>query len=999
MFKSLKKVVAIIVTLAFALSLVPGYAFASVEEPATVTGRVGAVEYAYSRTSQSGVVAKDTAYKSTEYNGLHSVYMGGIYDAYMKMDLSGYEEILKNPSTTAEMRIEAGLQWSTAKVYDYRGFVGPDAADVFTGDTITWNIANNLGLLREAEDNLLFIKSDGTNVDANTEGVTPINMDVLLKALDEGTDNSYVSIHIDGLPNTKGDNGNTANSTFRADAADTGIFITYDESEIDNQAYVDELAAGMKCEDVLGVSADNVSADLDLPAKWHGAGVTWASTNPAVINPATGEVSPAKGSAINVTLTATLSYKGLGEAAYTSTASFDVTVPAMALSKITVPTSATLYKHYTRGGDHANNVQDVPGYGDYPVQNNPGYMTNDKQSFFKIDLSGYEKYINAAKSVTFNLKGNVRQVTNVDDMEVALISAKNDTAWTNTTLTHKLTTDTGMHNEPGYFAQVFEISRDVKFSSADLASGLKQEFIDDPSNSTVTFRFRGHDNTTVLNLHYPEITLEIEYYEDEATEDAFINDIKGKLSWNTISNQDPTLINENISLPKTYYGYPVTWSSSNDDVIVPSDGTVNVSETTKYDVTLTATINYGTTTEAKEFDLVVPKKMVSFDNIYDGTKALGTVNVTSTVEANCIGGKAPNDSYINFANTDHTAGSYYALSTSTAAGQDDVLEFSALVPESSPGMHFYVGIFGTSGQSDSTRTTLPFTIKADGIYYGYPSQGEYKIVNNDGTKWTNYAIVAPKGMTGAVGSDGNSLDDETYEVYVNGVKVFEHKAQITNGGFAYLRFYTKADSIDDTTIYFDNVRVYSGEYVPQYDTLSAVETTNGIVDDNIVLEDASAKLADVIGDITVDEDAVIRVYGAEGNLVTDYTLPAVGKTIVVADRNGTTLERAYSVYNIVSANGKDVIFGTPAVTYVNGYAESKISVLNNTNDTVTYNVYLAVYQGDELVRLVPETLTAEAGKTATVTPKASININQTVKLLVWDAEDGISPEIKPGQYN
>ena len=425
MFKSLKKVVAIIVTLAFALSLVPGYAFASVEQPATVTERVGAVEYAYSRTSQSGVVAKDTAYKSTEYNGLHSVYMGGIYDAYMKMDLSGYEEILKNPSTTAEMRIEAGLQWSTARTYDYKGYVGPDAADVFTGDTITWNIANSLGLLREAEDNLLFIKSDGTVVDANNEGITPINMDVLLKALDEGPENSYVSIHIDGLPNTKGDNGNTANSTFRADAADTGIFITYDESEIDNQAYVDELAAGMKCEDVLGVSADNVSADLDLPAKWHGADVTWTSNNAAITND--GKVTQGMGDKA-VTLTATLSYKGIGDVAETATKSFNVTVASIPSVEVKIPLTKPVY---TRGGSHAGSYQGLSTYSSIILGSAP------YRAYAQLDLTGYEEILrNPNTTVKFTAHNGAYLSTSlIRDFKVVVANESCD-SYDNTTLTY-----------------------------------------------------------------------------------------------------------------------------------------------------------------------------------------------------------------------------------------------------------------------------------------------------------------------------------------------------------------------------------------------------------------------------------------------------------------------------------------------------------------------------------------------------------------------------------
>jgi len=906
---------------------------------------------------------------------------------YVLHTFTGYEAILNSPSTTINYNVVAG-SYSDYVMRDLRAIIQPGLVDdSYDADTMTYNIANGLGMLNTADKPVLFIENDGSDTPAGGIINSAADITALKAALNEDTDDSVITLYFESLGS--GDNNIRLSSA-------SGIQINYVESEIDNQAYVTGIAQGMTWDRVSSQSANSVSANITLPSKYLGADVVWASSNPDAVNAETGVVTPAKGAVQTSTLTATLTYKGVVGEEATATATFDVTVPAIAMSKVIVDNSKVLYKRWTRGDSHGDTYQGVPQYSDYPVHNSPTWLPNDRQTYLKVDLSGFEKYINAAKNVNFILTGSGTGNTSTGKMEVALLSAKNDIIWEKEkdSITYNFTTETGMKNEVGYFSKVFDFSQNVNFSSTDLADALKNELQDNPTNATVTLRFNGApDYTSQMVLKYPVLTLEIEYYDDEVSDSSFINDIKGKLTWDKISSQSRDAISENIKLPSSYYGYPVTWSSSNDDVIVPSDGTVNVSETTKYDVTLTATINYGTTTETVEFDLVVPKKMVALENINDGTKALGTAGVVSTVEATGIGGKALNDSYISFANT---TGAYYGMPTDAADGQDDVFEFSALVPEGAEGMHFYVGIFGTTGQQDSGRMTLPFTLKEDGVYYGFTAQS-YKIIDFDCTKWTNYAIVPPRGMTGAVASDGSSLDDDTWELYINGVKAFEHSAQITNGGIAYIRLYTYSDSINNPTIYFDNVRVYSGEYVPSYDTLSSFEASNGIVDDKIVLDDSSAKLADVLDGISVDDDAVIRVYDEAGALVTDYTQVASDKKIVVADRNGTTLERSYATYEIVDAAGREAVFGDPYLTWVNGKVNGRISVLNCSDKTVNYQVYLAVYNDGELTEIVPAMLSADAGKSATVTPSVSVTKLQSTKLFVWDA-DGITPELDFIEY-
>lgn len=983
MLKALRKAVAVLVTIAFVVGLVPGIALAE-----STTATVKFINGAVTRSSSGSMDAAATQnYHWTlgDYYGTPVLTTGNSYRGFAQMDFTGYEAILNSPSTTINYNVVSG-GYSSQVMRDLRAIIQPGLVDdSYDADTMTYSIANGLGMLNTADKPVLFIENDGSDTPAGGIINSAADITALKAALNEDTDDSVITLYFESLGS--GDNNIRLSSA-------SGIQINYVESEIDNQAYVTGIAQGMTWDRVSSQSANSVSANITLPSKYLGADVVWASSNSDAVNAETGVVTPVKDVAQTATLTATLTYKGVVGEEATATATFDVTVPAIAMSKVIVDNSKVLYKRWTRGGSHESIYQGVPQYGDYPVHNSVGYATNDRQTYFKVDLSGLEKYINVAKNVNFTLTGSSRQSTE-GNMEVALLSAKNDTAWDDgTNITYKYTIDSGMRYDTGCFSYEFPISQNVTFSSADFAAGLKEELQADPTNSTITLRFDGTSSyTSQMNLHHPQLTLEIEYYEDELSDSDFINDIKGKLTWDKISNQSINVISGNINLPKAYYGYPVTWASSNEDVVSSSDGTVTVSETTKYDVTLTATINYGTTTETKEFNLVVPKKMIILENINDGSKALGTAGVVSTVEANGIGGKALNDSYISFANT---SGAYYGMPTDAADGQDDVFEFSALVPEGAEGMHFYVGIFGTTGQQDSGRMTLPFTLKEDGVYYGFTAQS-YKIIDFDCTKWTNYAIVPPRGMTGAVASDGSSLDDDTWELYINGVKAFEHSAQITNGGIAYIRLYTYSDSINNPTIYFDNVRVYSGEYVPSYDTLSSFEASNGIVDDKIVLDDSSAKLADVLDGISVDDDAVIRVYDEAGALVTDYTQFASDKKIVVADRNGTTLERSYATYEIVDAVGREAVFGDPYLTWVNGKVNGRISVLNCSDKTVNYQVYLAVYNDGELTEIVPAMLSADAGKSATVTPSVSVTKLQSTKLFVWDA-DGITPELDFIEY-
>ena len=80
----------------------------------------------------------------------------------------------------------------------------------------------------------------------------------------------------------------------------------------------------------------------------------------------------------------------------------------------------------------------------------------------------------------------------------------------------------------------------------------------------------------------------------------------------------------------------------------------------------------------------------------------------------------------------------------------------------------------------------------------------------------------------------------------------------------------------------------------------------------------------------------------------------------------------------------------PSLTVENGVATAKVDVTNGTAQDESYKLYLAEYNNEELIQLVPMDMSATKYFKTTKTLTANVASGNKVKFFVWSA-DGITP--------
>lgn len=572
-----KKIIALLVSFIFVLSLVPTVAMAETTEV-----RLKPVDFDTTRKGHTGYWETDFEKQMWIEDANNS------FRAYMRYDLTGYEEILGNENTTVEIRLRkaGGDSWNNA--YPYEVMLMNDHVDGYVHKKIDWANADTLGLHGEG---VVVLSSGETYTDGGKTDSAFIDPSVILNALNSGFDNSIITMSARSTTT----NGRTRfYPAYDNGQLSSGIFITYDASEIDNQKYVNTVAENMAWTDISKESIDAVTSDLTLPAKYHGTTVSWASDDQSVINPDTGKVTAPQGQSKTVTLTASLEYKGLSNEAKTATAPFKVTVaPEVAKTKTI---KASTYTN-TKGGNSGNDDTIAKSYGNLIVDNSAGFDgEDDRVVYMKWDLAGYEKYLDAATSVSVTL--NTVNITNPGMLKMTVLS-DNFENWTATDslteLTYNIARDNGLLADSGFGSAESEmVKSDVEgtnvFSDGNLADAVKMALADNPDNTTVNFRLNGDDR---VQFRYSSAYINIEYYESNLKSDAeFFNSKKGTLAWSNISKQDKANLIADLDLPDTFWGYPVAWTTTN-SAAVDTDGTVGEGS-----ATLTATIEGPDGTEA-----------------------------------------------------------------------------------------------------------------------------------------------------------------------------------------------------------------------------------------------------------------------------------------------------------------------------------------------------------------------------------------------------------------
>jgi len=359
---------------------------------------------------------------------------------------------------------------------------------------------------------------------------------------------------------------------------------------------------------------------------------------------------------------------------------------------------------------------------------------------------------------------------------------------------------------------------------------------------------------------------------------------------------------------------------------------------------------------------------------YPGTnkgKSLWAVNGTassqqsmSSVNGN-LGGKE-NDDYLMWCDSDGTTKRIIPIDNAAESGKRDVLEMSLYIPSDSNGFSLRAFL---SNVENTGAGGFGFHFKNDGIYIKWSDPVPTKFISWEPNKWHSFAMVTPRPYT-----DGTDPLENTLEVYVDGVK-YTADTISTLTGFRYLWPQCLGNGSMTPVAYFDNIRVYNGEYAPQYDVVDNIDYVDGIDKNNIILK-KRVTVGELKEGISKNEDTTIRVYEniSSSEVLSDGAYVEDGYVVVAAAMNETEMERSYNYYTVDKIPNEVIV-----TTKVNGDqarlydADDTLSVSasfnNYTNeDTFTAKMYTAQYKYGELIKVwETESQTVAAGENVTFT--------------------------------
>lgn len=269
-----------------------------------------------------------------------------------------------------------------------------------------------------------------------------------------------------------------------------------------------------------------------------------------------------------------------------------------------------------------------------------------------------------------------------------------------------------------------------------------------------------------------------------------------------------------------------------------------------------------------------------------------------------VGGKKSTDSAFAFKMKDSSLAAASAnyvqpLGNLSDKSKPNVYEMSFMLPNGSAGVNLptqmWLYVNGSSTNSELTMSITPDGFAPAGNYSGVVAGTAFEY-----DKWYNLAIVFPYAGTENYG--------ETMLVYVNG----DLKSEIKNyhyqnkyryvQGIRRIRMSPISGTNGTTYIYFDNLRQYAGTYIPANDaaaTLTPVQDGKVATIANGRIGTTARLTADeLISNITKDDDTNLRVYSANGALLSGTDIVADNSVLVAAASNGTGMERTYSYYTV-----------------------------------------------------------------------------------------------------
>lgn len=671
----------------------------------------------------------------------------------------------------------------------------------------------------------------------------------------------------------------------------------------------------------------------------------------------------------------------------------------------------------TRGGSYANDEGCI-AWSSYPsyqkVQN--GSNNNSWHMYGQFDLSGYEEILgNEGTSVTFKINvGGPASSGKQKNFEIYLIDDTFDD-YRAESLTHNLAESLGMFDAINS-GVVIGSAADEEYAPKGLyeVSVPAQTILDvlkgGSDNSIVTLAFTTKDtNGTAFNAS--TCTLTIDYNSGKVDNALYAKEIVDGINWSDLSSEAQNAVTQDLNLPTKLYGADISWSSNSG--AINSAGEVTQSYN-KESVTIIATARYKDKTASRSFDVTVDKMTYNYTDVYTGDNAdrdfvyiSGSASNYIKVDAPVCGvaGKAKDDAVysVHDLGGDSNYLNYRFGDVFDPQKNNDVMEFSVFLPDGTENVKFEGYILNknafTSG-SGTAQLTISYNIKSDGLYYN----DTWKIYETKQNEWYNIAFVAPKGMkTPGVVSDG---DDLTAKLYVNGELAHAITcSEPTAYGLRAFRFYGFDASLTDPGYYLDNMRLYSGEYIPENDKIPSGISSVYNIENGVITLPGNVSAGQLKASVTKEEDTDIRIYGSETNMsaeLLDNAVLSSGCILVAATTNGTNLERGYSYYRIekldYSIEADILADGISSKVFGNSDLVSAGVVFNNyCADTQNVMMYVAQYKNNELIGLWQDDESISAGESKVLSTDMNgfaDKENSTLKLMLV-YKDTLKPCIKP----
>ncbi len=331
MMKTFSKFIAIMLTFAFLLSIVPVGVMANTlaEDGTETTIRLSNPV----RTYAEGTIAD---YGTTLRGGAAAIH-DKVYRAFFQIDFSGREYLLYDETTEVSLYLAPGTAdntTSTNKLYGYHMYILADKNDAYADYYEPYSDASNGMSWEEVKAHISWLTS--------TEGLTPFvsrinssglnykteycvseqtNMQVLYDALNASTDDSVITLQFIAGESVD----NKANGQFRHSNENTYLKISCTNSDATPENYLNAIAKELSWSKLSADPEKAVVNSVELPTKYKGVEIEWTSSNPAAIS-SSGEVTMLESSSQPVVLTANMKYTDYNKAEYTYDSVYNLTV-------------------------------------------------------------------------------------------------------------------------------------------------------------------------------------------------------------------------------------------------------------------------------------------------------------------------------------------------------------------------------------------------------------------------------------------------------------------------------------------------------------------------------------------------------------------------------------------------------------------------------------------------------------------------------------------------